>query len=217
MDVIRVILADDHAFMRIGLRSLLDEVEGIEVVAEAADGETALRLVEGLRPHVLISDISMPKLDGLGLAARVAADYPATRVLILSMHAEREFAIKALAGGAAGYLLKEAGPGELEAAIRAVARGESYLSPAISGHLVVEYSQLARAEVERPGPLTPRQIEVLKLVAEGLTTKAIARRLGISVKTVETHRTQVMDRLDIRDIAGLVRYALRAGLITVGE
>ena len=216
MGAIRVVIADDHAFLRLGLRAVLEDAEGIEVVAEAADGEAALAVVEAQRPDVLVTDINMPRLDGLKLAERVAAEHPATRVLILSMHDDREFARKALAGGAAGYLLKDAGEAELEAAVRALARGESYLSPAISAHLVAEYARLARAEAERPGPLTARQVEVLTLVAEGLTTKAIARRLGVSVKTVETHRAQVMERLGIHDVAGLVRYALRAGLIESG-
>ncbi|QEH32934.1 Transcriptional regulatory protein DegU [Aquisphaera giovannonii] len=217
MESIRVILADDHTFLRLGLRALLEDAPGIEIVAEAGDGEEALDLVANLRPDVLVTDINMPRLDGLKLASRVSADHPATRVLILSMYADREFARKALSSGAAGYLVKDAGEAELEAAIRAVARGESYLSPTISAHLVKEFSRLARAETTKPNPLTARQVEVLKLVAEGMTTKAIARCLGVSIKTVDTHRTQLMDRLGIHDVAGLVRYALRQGFIKSEE
>jgi DNA-binding NarL/FixJ family response regulator len=213
MDEIRILLADDHSLLRAGVRALLEEVEGFVVVAEAADGQQALALVETHRPHVLVTDISMPDLDGLELASRVTRAWPETRVLVLSMFADRAYATKAMASGAAGYLLKDALPAELEAAVRAVARGESYLSPVISAHVVADYARLANAEASGAGPLTPRQLEVLRLVAEGLPTKGIARQLGISVKTAEAHRSQLMERLDIHDVAGLVRYALRTGLI----
>jgi DNA-binding NarL/FixJ family response regulator len=217
MGTIRVVLADDHAVVRRGVRSLLEESPGIEVVAEAADGREAVAAVAAHRPDVLVTDIAMPGLTGLELAECVARDFPQTRVLILSMHKEKAFATRALAAGAAGYLLKDAGAAECEAAVRAVARGESYLSPAVSGHLVTEYTRLAQAEAAAADPLTPRQREVLRLIAQGLPSKSIARRFGISVKTVDAHRGQLMERLGIRDVAGLVRYAIRTGLVEADE
>jgi DNA-binding NarL/FixJ family response regulator len=213
MGTIRVVLADDHPIVRRGVRALLQEAPDIEVVAEAADGHQALAAVEANRPHVLVTDIAMPGLTGLELAKRVARDFPQTRVLILSIHKEKEYATRALAAGAGGYLLKDAGDPECEAAVRAVARGEGYLSPSVSGHVVTEYVRLAKAEAATADPLTPRQREVLLLIAKGLPTKAIGHRLGISVKTVEAHRGQLMERLRIRDVASLVRYAIRTGLI----
>jgi DNA-binding NarL/FixJ family response regulator len=210
---IRVLIADDHTLIRAGLRGLLDALDGIEVVGEAVDGLKALDLVEALRPDILMTDIAMPGLDGLRLTTAVARDRPQTRVLILSMHTEWAYADKAMRAGAAGYLVKDSCTAEVELAVRAVARGESYLSPAVSKHVVAGYARMAEAQAADPGPLTPRQREVLKLIAEGLTTKAIARLLDISAKTADTHRVQLMERLGIHDIAGLVRYAVRAGVV----
>lgn len=210
---IRMLIADDHALVRAGIRALLQGLEGVEVVAEAGDGREALAGVESHRPDVLLTDIAMPRMNGLELAARVARDFAATRVIILSMHSSEEYACRALQSGAAGYLLKDSGLAELELAVRAVARGETYLSPAVSKHVIADYLDRTGAARDRPGALTPRQREILRLIAEGQTTKGIARRLDISVKTVEAHRAQLMDRLDIRDVAGLVRHALRIGLI----
>jgi DNA-binding NarL/FixJ family response regulator len=213
MGTIRVVLADDHAVVRHGVRSLLEAAPDIEIVAEAGEGHQALALVTAHRPDVLVTDIAMPGLTGLELVECVVRDFPQTRVLVLSMHQEKAYATRALAAGAAGYLLKDAGAAECEAAVRAVVRGESYLSPAVSGHVVAEYARLAQAEAAAADPLTARQREVLRLIAEGLPTKAIARRLGLSVKTVEAHRAQLMERLGIHDVAGLVRYAIRTGLV----
>jgi DNA-binding NarL/FixJ family response regulator len=213
MNPIRIVIADDHALLRAGLRGLLAGLEGVEVVGEAADGLQALELVKSLRPDLLMTDIAMPGLDGLGLTEAVAREVETTRVLILSMHTEPEYADRALRAGAAGYLVKDSGIAEVELAIRAVARGESYLSPSVSKHIVAGYARMASSQPATPDPLTPRQREVLKLIAEGLTTKAIARRLDISAKTADTHRVQLMERLGIHDIAGLVRYAIRIGLI----
>ena len=217
MDTIRVVLADDHAVVRRGVRATLEEAPDIEIVAEAATGKEALAAVEAIRPDVLVTDIAMPGLTGLELAERTTRDFPQTRVLILSMHNEKRYATKALAVGASGYLLKDATAAECEAAVRAVARGDGYLSPFISGHLVTEYARLANAEAATADPLTSRQREVLLLIALGLPTKAIGRRLGISVKTVEAHRGQLMERLGIHDLAGLVRYAIRTGLVAADE
>jgi DNA-binding NarL/FixJ family response regulator len=213
---IRVVLADDHALVRRGVRALLEEAGDIEIVGEAEDGDRAFALVDAHRPDVLVTDLEMPGLSGFDLTGRVAREFPATKVLILSIHRQKEYAMKALASGARGYLLKDAGEREAEAAVRAVARGESYLSPAISAHLVAEYTRLSVAENPAP-PLTPRQREVLQLIAEGLPTKAIARRLSISAKTVDAHRSQLMERLDIHDVAHLVRYAIRNRLIRADD
>lgn len=213
MKSIRVLIADDHTLLRAGLCGLIAGLEGVEVVGEAADGLKALEQVGALRPDILVTDIAMPGLDGLGLTMAVARGYPLTRVLILSMHTELAFADKALRAGAAGYLVKDSSTAEVEMAIRAVARGESYLSPAVSKHVVSGYARMADALAANSDPLTPRQREVLKLIAEGLTTKQVARRLDISAKTADTHRVQLMDRLGIHDLAGLVRYAIRIGLV----
>jgi DNA-binding NarL/FixJ family response regulator len=217
MTPIRVVLADDHTLVRAGVRSLLEALRDIAVIAEAADGSEAVDLIAAHRPDVALLDINMPKLSGLEAAARVAHDTPSTRVIILSMHVDAEYVRAAIRAGAVGYLLKDSGTTELETAIRAVAQGETYLSPAASTHLVAEFQRHESGEAAAPDPLTPRQREVLRLIAEGLPTKAIARRLGISVKTAEAHRTQLMDRLDIHEIAGLVRYAIRTGLVAADE
>ncbi len=213
MDPIRVLLADDHTLLRAGLRSLLEGLKDIEIAGEAADGLQALELVGSTRPDILLTDIVMPGLDGLALTSRVSRDFPATKSIILSMHTEKEYATKALRSGAAGYLIKDSGTSELELAVRAVARGESYLSPAVSKHLVADFARSGETPETPASPLTPRQREVLKLIAEGLTTKAIAHRLDISAKTADTHRVQLMERLKIHDIAGLVRYAIRLGMV----
>jgi len=212
---IRVLLADDHELFRAGIRSLMQAFDGIEIVAEASNGREAVSLCKAHRPDVVLMDIVMPQLNGLDATARLAAISPETRTIILSMNANEEYVLQALRCGAVGYLLKNISPSELEQAIRAVARGETYLSPAISKHVIAAY--LERVGDEATGlfeRLTPRQREVLQLVAEGNTTKEIARKLSLSVKTVETHRSQLMAALDIHDIAGLVRYAIRMGLIS---
>ena len=212
MTPIRVLLADDHALIRAGIRGLLERLEDVEVVGEAADGRAALELVKAIGPDILMTDIGMPVLDGLALAGQVARDFPSTRVIMLSMHTENEYVDKALRAGAAGYLIKDSGTDELELAIRAVARGEAFLSPAVSMHLIRNYP-VKTTEEAGPAQLSPRQLEVLKLIAQGLSTKMIARTLDISTKTVETHRTLLMERLDIHEITGLVRYAIRNGLV----
>jgi len=214
MRPIRVLLADDHDLFRAGLRVLLQDLGGFEVVAEAGDGREALRLVGEHRPDVVLMDLMMPGLNGLEATARVAREFPGVRVLVLSMNAAEEFVLPAVRAGASGYVLKNARPAELEQAIRAVARGETYLTPAVSGHLIDDYRRRTADEADSLEKLTPRQREVLQLVAEGHSTKEIARRLGVSVKTVETYRSQLMDALDIHDIAGLTRYAIRKGLVS---
>jgi DNA-binding NarL/FixJ family response regulator len=212
---IRVLIADDHELFRAGVRCLVQDLDGIEIVAEARNGREALDLCKTHHPDVVLMDIIMPELNGLDATARLAALSPQTRTIILSMSASEEYILQGLRCGAAGYLLKNISPSELEQAIRAVARGETILSPAISKHVRAAYLQRVVGEtISLFDRLTPRQREVLQLVAEGDSTKEIARKLELSVKTVDMHRGQLMAALDIHDIAGLVRYAIRTGLIT---
>ncbi len=217
MKPIRVVVAEDHALVRAGICSLLEKLPGVEVVGEATDGREALELLKTQSPHVALLDISMPGMNGLEAAARAARRFPATRVILLSMHANEEYVHQALKAGAAGYLLKDAGAAELELAVRAVARGDTYLSPAISKQVVSDYVRRTGAETTSLQALTPRQREILQLIAEGHTTKEIARKLDLGVKTIETHRAALMRRLDIHDVAGLVRYAIRSGLVNSGK
>ena len=211
---IRIVLADDHTLFRAGIRALLAGIAWVEVVAEAADGREALQLIDLHRPDVALLDIGMAELNGLEVAGQVTATYPHVRVIMLSMHAHEEYVLQALRTGAVGYLLKDADTVELELALKAVMRGEPYLSPAVSKHVVSGYIQHAGGAPDALDRLSLRQRETLQLIAEGHTTQEIAYRLGISVKTVEKHRAQLMERLDIHDVAGLVRYAIRAGLVT---
>src|SRR4030065_1876171 len=213
MKPIRILLADDHTLVRAGICSLIKNMEGTEVIAEAGDGREALRLVRTHRPDVVLMDVAMPGLNGLEATARISKKFPHVRVIILSMYANEEYVLQALRAGAAGYLVKGADAAELEIAIRAVARGETYLSPTVSKHVVTDYIQRISGETTSLELLTPRQREVLQLIAEGYSTKNTARTLKISVKTVETHRMQLMERLDINDIAGVVRFAIRVGLV----
>lgn len=214
MSTIRVLLADDHALVRAGFRALLEGLPGIQVVGEAGNGREALNLIQQTRPDVVLMDIAMSGLNGLEATARATRDNPHVRVIILSMHANEEYVLQALRAGAAGYLIKDADLAELELAVRAVARGETYLSPAVSKHVIAEYLRRTAGEPSPLSLLTPRQREILQLIAEGLTTKEIAHTLGISVKTVETHRAALMERLDIHDVPGLVRFAVRTGLVS---
>jgi DNA-binding NarL/FixJ family response regulator len=214
MTAIRVLLVDDHTLVRAGLRSLLEALSGVEVVGEAGDGYEAVRLAETLHPEVVLLDVGMPALNGLEAAGRLATASPSSRVLILSMHNAEEYVVRALRAGCAGYLLKGSAVSELEIAVRAVARGEIYLSPAVSRQIVDDYVARTRGRIAPLDALTPRQREVLQLVAEGHSSKAIAHRLDLSVKTVEAHRAQIMSRLDVHDLPGLVRFAVRVGLVT---
>ena len=217
MTAIRVLLADDHALFRAGLRSLLQRIEGVEIVGEARDGHEALRMAAERKPDVVLLDVGLPELNGIEVAERLR-DSPGTRVLILSMFANEEYVLRSLRAGAAGYLLKDSSVVELEAAVRSVADGGSYLSPAVSGHVLAAYVRRVGEEGVPPEPaLTPRQREVLQLIAEGHGTKEIAARLYLSAKTVETHRAQLMERLGIHDVAGLVRYAIRAGIVSADD
>jgi DNA-binding NarL/FixJ family response regulator len=211
---IRIVLADDHKLFRAGIRALLQTLRDVEIVAEAADGREALRLIAAQRPDVVLMDIMMPELNGLDAAARVARAFPSTRVVILSMNADEDSVLKALRVGAAGYLVKSADPAELELAIRAVARGERFLSSEVSECVIKACLQRVDKEQTSLERLPPRHREVLQMIAEGYTTKEIAAQLSISVKTAEDYRGELMKALDIHDIASLTRYAIRAGLVS---
>lgn len=214
MSRLRVILADDHTLVRAGLRSLLGQLPEVEVVAETGDGREVLALVPQHRPHIVLMDITMPGMNGLEATAQLRKDYPGVKVVILSMHASEEYVLQALRAGAAGYLLKDSATLELALALEAVARGETYLSPPISRQVVENYLRRVGEDVRPLAALTARQREILQLIAEGASTKEIARRLELSVKTVESHRAQLMERLGIHDVAGLVRFAIRHGLVS---
>jgi DNA-binding NarL/FixJ family response regulator len=211
MSPLRILLVDDHAVVRAGLRALLQDIGGVEIVAEAGDGLAAVAFAQQHSPDLVIMDIAMRGLNGLEATARIRRERPEIRVLILSMHDSKEYVLQALSVGACAYLLKDSAPAELELALQAVRRGDIYLSPPVSKQMIPHY--LANKEQKAAPDLTPRQREVLLLIAQGNSTKVIAHRLHVSVKTVETHRTQLMARLGISDIAGLVRYAIRTGMI----
>jgi DNA-binding NarL/FixJ family response regulator len=213
MPAIRVLIVDDHKLFRAGIRSLLQAVSGVEVVAEAGDGREALRLIEAHRPDVVLMDVMMPGLNGLDATARLVSKFPRSRVIMLSMNADQDSVLQALRAGAAGYLVKTADPADLEQAIRAVVRGEAFLSSKISQHVVAACVGRLDKEQTSLERLTPRQREVLQLIAEGHSTKEIAKKLGISPKTAETYRGELMKSLDIHDIASLTRYAVRMGIV----
>lgn len=210
----RIVLADDHALVRQGLRALLSAVPEFEVVGEAGNGREALRLIRSQAPQVVLMDVAMPELNGLDATAHALRENPQLKVIIVSMHATEAYVIEALRAGAVGYLLKNADAEELERAIRAVARGERYLAPSVSQHVIDRFLRVDGGDQGGGEPtLSARQREVLQLIAEGRSTREIAERLNLSVKTVETHRAQLMQRLEIFEVAGLTRYALRIGLI----
>lgn len=213
MAMLRIVLADDHALVRAGFRALLENLPGIQIVGEASDGNAALKAIEANQPDIAIVDIAMPELSGLEVAARVTKTSPRTRVMILSMHATEEYARRAIRAGAVGYLLKDADAAEFKAALQAVAAGEIYLSPAVSKHIVADYARHISTETDSLERLTPRQREVLQLIAEGHSRKEIAERMSISVKTFDAYRAELMEQLDIHDVAGLVRYAIQKGLV----
>ena len=215
MSAMRVLLADDHTLVRAGLRKLLESMPDITVVGEVGDGLALLTLAAELQPHLVLMDIAMPGLNGLEATARLVKSMPGIRVMILSMHQNEEYVRRALRHGAVAYLLKDSAPMELELAITAVLRGETYLSPAVSKGVLDDYVLRLREDDQPSEHLSPRQREVLQLIAEGLSTKDIARRLDLSVKTVETHRTGLMRQLDVHEVTGLVRHALRLGLVTL--
>jgi len=212
---IRVLLADDHTLVRAGIRALTEDLEGVEVVAEADNGRDAVALAKSERPDLVIMDISMKELNGIDAAAQMLADNPDTRVLILSMHTTEDFVRRALRAGARGYLVKDSAPLELRMAVEAVMRNEVYLSSRVSRAVISGMVEGRPAQTSEVDALTPRQREILQLIAEGNSTKEIAFLLGVSVKTVETHRAALMERIGIRDVAGLVVFAVRNKLINI--
>ena len=217
MEQIRILLADDHVLVREGIRALVEKLPGVNVIGEAKDGREAVRLAKEYKPDLILMDIAMPGLNGLEATSRISKEIPKTKIIILSMYANEEYVREAIRAGAAGYLIKRGAAVELELAITSVTRGEAYFSPLVSakiprnrrGHLSTDWATLER--------LTPRQREILQMIAEGNSTKDIAAILNISIKTVETHRAQLMERLDIHDVPGLVRFAIRAGLVSLDE
>ena len=211
----RILLADDHTLVRAGIRALLEKLSGVEVVGEASDGREVLNLIKLHQPDVVLMDISMPGLNGLQALARITRDFPHVRVIILSMHHNDEYVLQALKSGAFGYLLKRAATAELSAALKTVIAGGIYLSREIASQFLKKFPLEQIAGSASPlEQLTPRQREILQLLAEGQNTKAIALILKVSDKTVEYHRAKLMARLNIFDIPGLVRFALRNGLIS---
>ena len=214
MNSIRILLADDHALVRAGIRTLVEKIPNVEVVGEASTGRQALEMVKTRLPNLVFMDIAMAELGGLEALPRITKDFPGVRVIILSAHANEEYVIRALRGGAAGYMLKDAATTELELAITSVSEDKTYLSPSMSRPVIDSYLERVGGPLSPLEQLTPRQREILQLIAEGKNTKDIASDLDVSVKTIESHRLQLMERLNIHDIPGLVRYAIRSGLVS---
>lgn len=213
---IKILLVDDHNLVRAGFRSLLSTLTDVEIVAEANNGMDAIHQVRQSQPDLILMDIAMPGLTGLETTEHILAEFPGMKIILLSMYTNEEYVLQAVRIGASGYLVKDADAVEFELAIRSVYQGGNYLSPAVSGHVMQGYSRQAQQEDPNPesGALSSRQREVLRLIAEGYTTKEIAIQLGITIKTVDAHRTQLMHDLNIHNVAGLVRYAIRSGIIS---
>jgi len=220
MTPIRVLLADDHILARAGIRLILEQVAGVEVVAEASTGREALQLLKTTYPDVVLMDITVKDFNGLEATVRIVQEHPRVRVLILSMHTNEQYVQQAVRAGAVGYLVKDVAKVDLALAVKAVARGEAYLSPAVAHYVVSDYRQRLRRNAKKgankPSPgirLTAREREVLQLIAEEQTSKEIAARLYLSEHTIETYRHQLIKRLGVRGVAGLVRCAIRLGLV----
>ncbi|EQM81570.1 response regulator transcription factor [Stutzerimonas stutzeri] len=211
----RVALIDDHGLVRAGLRALVQDQPGYEVVAEGADGSEVHGILTRLKPDILLLDISMKHMSGLDALRQWRAEFPSVQILILSMHTTADYVLQALRLGASGYLLKDAAAQELELALGALSRNESYLSPGIA-QTVIQSAVIEGGQRTQPAApsLTPRQLEILRLIVRGVSTRDIANGLGLSVKTVDAHRAQIMDRLNLRDVPSLVLYALRKGLVS---
>jgi two-component system response regulator NreC len=216
MRKIRIVLADDHKLMRSGLRVLLEQQPDLTVVGEASDGREAVALVASQRPDVLVMDIGMPSLNGIEAAAQITQSNPEAAIVMLSMHSDESYVLRALKAGAKGYLLKDSAEADLIRAVRAVAEGKSFFSPAVSKVLLDDYvRKLKRSGTEDPYDLlTPREREVLQLVAEGKSNKEVAQLLNLSVYTVETHRSNIMEKLNLHGVPELILYAVRKGIIS---
>jgi two-component system response regulator NreC len=214
--MIRIVLADDHTIMRSGLRAVLDRYPDMQVVGEAADGRQAIQCVEENHPDVIVMDIGMPNLNGIEAARQISTKHPAVSLVMLSMHSDEGYVLRALKAGARGYLLKDSAEGDLITAIRAVSEGKAFFSPAISRMLVDDYMrQLQQRGVEDSYELlTTREREILQLLAEGRSNKDVARMLDLSLYTVETHRSNIMEKLNLHGIPELMLYAIRKGVIS---
>lgn len=212
---IRILLAEDHRILREGIRSLLEDNDDMVVVGEAEDGRGAVALTAKLKPDVVLMDIAMPLLNGLEATRQIKRDYPDVRVLVLTMHDNEEYVRQVLAAGALGYVLKYAAASELISAIRTVYRGESVLSPAITRLVIEDYLRWADIKPTENDKLTPREREVLQLIAEGYTNKEIGEILKISIKTVKAHRSNLMNKLDLHDRGELIRYAIQKKIIEI--
>lgn len=217
MKQIRLLLVDDHALVRAGIRALLEKVDRVVVVGEAGDGAQALDLIAELRPDVVLLDLTMPGLGGFDVLKATSEKFPDVRLVVLTVHEEEEYASQALREGAVGYLPKSAASAELSLAIEYVMGGRKYLSPSIAQRATSEFGRDRHEGQTTLEELTPRQREVLILITEGHCTKDIARTLDISAKTVESHRSQLMERLNIHEIASLVRYAIKMGLVSIEQ
>ncbi len=218
MKKIKVLIADDHTILRQGIKALLDNQKGIEVIGEAKDGREVLKAVENSMPDVVLMDIAMPGLNGLEATRRIKKKFPAMKVLVLTMYTNEEYIFQVLNAGANGYLVKETAFQDLISAIEAVYRNEAFMSPSISKKVIDSYIQRVQGGEEQTGEiLTAREREVLQLIAEGNSSKKIAEILFISPKTVETHRAHLMEKLNIHNRAGLVKYAIRKGMVEVNE
>jgi DNA-binding NarL/FixJ family response regulator len=213
---VKILLADDHQIMRDGLRSLIAKQSDMEVVAEAENGRTAIKLTRKLRPDVIVMDINMPDLNGIDASRQIVTEFPDTKIIVFSMYTDHQFVAGALKAGVSGYLQKDSAFEELERAIRSVISDQTYLSPKIAGDVVEGYvKKLMADESAEPASLTDREREVVQLYAEGHTTKQIADRLNLSVKTIETHRRHIMEKLNVSSIAELTKFAIREGLTSL--
>lgn len=214
--MIRILLADDHQILRDGLRSMIENEEGMSVVAEAGDGRQAVRLAKEFKPDVVIMDISMPDLNGIDATRKIVRSLPGVKVLALSMHSDRRFVLGMLEAGAVGYLIKNCAFNELASAVRSVALGKLYLCPSIQGIVVESYlNKKPSVAYAAGGPITPREREVLQLIAEGMSNKQIGAHLGIAGKTADAHRRNIMAKLKIDSVAALTKYAIREGIVNI--
>jgi DNA-binding NarL/FixJ family response regulator len=213
-----IILADDHQVMREGLKSLLNQQKDMEVIGEADDGQAAVRLTKKLEPDIVVLDIGMPNMNGIQATQHIVAEVPNTKVLALSMHSDHQFVVKMLQAGASGYLLKDCALEELVSAVRDITNGKFYLSKDVTGVVISDYINKIKAIDSIGQPiLTPRERETLQLIAEGKSTADTAKLLNVSTKTIETHRKNIMDKLDIHSIAELTKYAVREGLTSIED
>jgi len=211
---LRIVLADDHLLVRSGMKSLIENLGDYQVVGEAEDGREALRIINALKPDVVLMDIAMPNLNGLDATAHAVKQHPGLKVIILSMHAHKRYVVEAMRAGAVGYLLKHCPAEELHRALKVIAHGGKYLTPELSEAVIDYLREAGKDSMNCEFQLTPRQREVLQLVVEGHSSREIAQLLNLSARTVDAHRAEIMARLDIHDLSGLIRYAISIGLVS---